>query len=830
MLLKILQMIPMISMTNERKGEITAFLSLILLLILSLIGTIIEGARVNVAKAYASRALITSMDSVLGEYFYPLYEDYHLFFLDGGYGTKDMDASQMTEVMEEYMDFSFHPSKEFMVLGQSVPMASINLYDITIDNINIEDTVVATDYENKLFVHEAVGFMKYMMPANLIEKAGEKHTNSQTTVQASDIMEKKMNLEEKACTLSESMLDLIRYIEGISVDKKGIHYGNKLIKTENNFVKKFCVGSVDKNSLVISNDLVFESLKGKYNSPITWVNTIIEEENNIKKYLDRMEKLRCELESLSSENDESAQRQKNGIRSQINSLEKKKKKALQKVELNINQLLDLTKGTENKIKEALGVIPKISQNQLVALKEAKVYEEYLDENRGNIDKNLYLNLEKDSGKIENYINGLGDKEEYNLSKNRLDTIQTALMQNNQVLNKVYGIENIPVTDSKEHIDSMITFTTHLKTILSTYSVKDLWFDYSSLKIDMDVKNPVTYYKKLMEEGVLNLVVKDLSSISQKEISSTNLPSKINNNEVSNKRGEDLSGNISNCEEEGYNADLKNYFGEYANEGKKESNNISTSNQLLELVLLNEYMLEHFKNQGNSINKKILKETVLNYEQEYLLNGNSDDYDNYRDMVFKLIFTRTLMNFMFLFTDSEKSGLAYATAASIVGFTCLEPLISLTKTVILLVWAYEEALVDVCGLLENKYVPFLKSKDSFIISYNELLIINKNLIQEKAKTLSTKKGAPIDMSYDEYVRVFLYLTKQNMKCKRAMDLIQENMRMKYEENFLIQNCIFSYKAKVDFKIGAKFIKLPFVNKELNSSIDEYEYSITRDFSY
>lgn len=820
----------MIFMINERKGEITAFLSLILLLILSLIGTIIEGARVNVAKAYASRALITSMDSILGEYFYPLYEDYHLFFLDGGYGTKNMDTSQMIEIMEEYMDFSFHSSKEYKVLGQSVPMASMNLYDITIDHITIEDTVVATDFENKMFIHEAVGYMKYMVPANLIETTGEKYTNSKATVQASDIMEKKMNLEEKACILSESMLDLIRYIEGISVDKKGIHYSNNLIKTENNFVKKFCVGSVDKNSLVISHDIVFEALKNRYNSPIAWVNTIIAEENNIKNYLDRIEELRYKLESLSSENDEWAEKQKDIIRSQINSLEKKKQKALQKVELYINQLLDLTKGTENKIKEALGVIPKISQNQIEASIEAKNYEEYLDENKANIDKDLFSNLEKDSGKIQDYINDLGEKEEYNLSKNRLDTIQIALTHNNQVLKEVYGIKNIPVTDSKENIDSMITFTTHLKTILSTYNIKDLWFDYSSLKIDPDVKNPVTHYKKLMEQGVLNLVVKDLSSISQKEIISPNLPSQINSNEVSNNMGEDLSGNISDCDEEGYNADLKNSFGEYANEGKTESNNIGTSNQLLELVLLNEYMLEHFKNQGNLMNKKILKETVLKYEQEYLLNGNMKDYDNYRDMVFKLIFTRTLMNFMFLFTDSEKSGLAYATAASLVGFTCLEPLISLTKTVILLVWAYEEALVDVCGLLENKYVPFLKSKDSFVIGYNELLLINKDLIQERAKILSTKKGAPIDMSYDEYIRIFLYLTNQNTKCKRAMDLIQENMRMKYEENFLIQNCIFSYKVKADFKIGAKFIKLPFVNKELNSTIDEYEYSITRDFSY
>lgn len=815
-------------MINEQKGEITVFLSLILLLILSLIGTVIEGARVSVAKAYASRALTISMDSVLGEYFYPLYEDYHLFFLDGGYSLREMDISQITEIMEDYMDFSLNPSKEYEVLGQSISMPSMNLYDITIDKIEVEDTVGATDFENNMFIHEAVGYMKYKLPTKLIEASGEKYTNSNASVQASDIMEKKMNVEETACTLSESMLDLIRYVEGISVDKKGIHYNNNLIKTENNFVKKFCVVNVDKNSLLISHDVVFESLKSSYKTPVDWINKILEEENNIKSYKERINELRDKLQNISTSDEE--EEEKASIHSQIDFLENKKDKAIQRVKSNIRQIIDFTKGTQDKINDALEVIPNIEQNRIKASNEAKTYEEYLGQNKDNIDDNLYKDLKKDSRKIQDYINNLGEKEEYNLSKNRLDTIQNALVHNNQVLNEVYGINEIPVNETDENINQMITYATNLKSTLSTYNTKDLWFDYSSLKIDPDVKNPVSHYKKLMEQGVLDLVVKDESGISRKEITGQDLPSKASKSNSSNNIEEELSDNISNCEEEGYNEDLKNSFGEYGKSGLEESNKISTEDQLLELILLNEYMIEHFKNQGNNQNEKILNETVLEYEQEYLLNGNMKDYDNYCDMVYKLLFSRTLMNFMYLFTDSEKSGLAYATAASLVGFTCLTPLISLTKTVILLVWAYEEALVDTCGLLENKYVPFLKSKDNFLIGYSELLLVNKELIQGKVKKLSNKKVATTDMGYDDYVRVLLYLTSQNTKCIRSLDLIQENLRSRYEENFLIKNCIFGYKVKADFNIGAKFIKLPFVNKMLNNDVDGYKYCIIRDYSY
>ena len=250
--------------SDSKKGEITAFLSLVLLLILSLVGTVIEGARVYVANAYTKRALTTAMDSALGEYFYPLYEDYHLFFLDSGYGMNDANLSQLEENVKEYMDFSLNPARESKLLGQKVSMPGMNLYDITIDHITVEDTIGATELENKMFIHEAVGFMKYKLPLDFIEAIGKNHMNSNTSVQITKIMDKKMNLEESACILSENMLDLIRYIEGISVDKKGIHYKGNLLKTESNFVKKFCVGEINKSNLNISHDIVFHSLKNSY--------------------------------------------------------------------------------------------------------------------------------------------------------------------------------------------------------------------------------------------------------------------------------------------------------------------------------------------------------------------------------------------------------------------------------------------------------------------------------------------------------------------------------------------------------------------------------------
>ena len=67
---------------KRTEGTICVFLALVLVLILSLILVFLEGARRAVSASYAQMLLKTSTESVLGEYFGPLLEEYHIFALD----------------------------------------------------------------------------------------------------------------------------------------------------------------------------------------------------------------------------------------------------------------------------------------------------------------------------------------------------------------------------------------------------------------------------------------------------------------------------------------------------------------------------------------------------------------------------------------------------------------------------------------------------------------------------------------------------------------------------------------------------------------------------
>lgn len=68
-----------------RKGEITAFLSLVFLLMMSFAGAMIESASIQVLKNYKRADMELAMESIFAEYQKELLEQYDIFALDGSY-------------------------------------------------------------------------------------------------------------------------------------------------------------------------------------------------------------------------------------------------------------------------------------------------------------------------------------------------------------------------------------------------------------------------------------------------------------------------------------------------------------------------------------------------------------------------------------------------------------------------------------------------------------------------------------------------------------------------------------------------------------------------
>ncbi len=128
---------------TAKRGEISVFLSLILVCILSLFLGLVESARTTGARLYLEMAANSSMDSVMSQYNRNLWDMYHLLFLE----------AESEEAIEEsfvsYLDF---------YLKQD------NLYPMKMKEVNVIGAERMTDKAGGALEQEILSYVKIRFP------------------------------------------------------------------------------------------------------------------------------------------------------------------------------------------------------------------------------------------------------------------------------------------------------------------------------------------------------------------------------------------------------------------------------------------------------------------------------------------------------------------------------------------------------------------------------------------------------------------------------------------------------------------------------------------
>lgn len=84
------------------KGEVTAFLSLIFILLLSFSGAIMESASIQMAKNYRRADMNRAIESVFAEYQQELEEEFHIFALDASYESGEYSEDKIKNRLSYY--------------------------------------------------------------------------------------------------------------------------------------------------------------------------------------------------------------------------------------------------------------------------------------------------------------------------------------------------------------------------------------------------------------------------------------------------------------------------------------------------------------------------------------------------------------------------------------------------------------------------------------------------------------------------------------------------------------------------------------------------------
>ncbi|MEG2774115.1 MAG: DUF5702 domain-containing protein [Acetivibrio sp.] len=215
-------------------GEITVFLTLMLLILLSFFSTAIQSAVQVVQKTYCERDLRLCTQSLFTQYARPLWEKYHLFMLEGE------EASYIKNRMEDY--------------GGNI---SGPFFREENSQIRVEKITNFLDKDGSIYLEEIKAYMKYHGAKEGLESANMDVEDMEKARNTRNLLEKKNELDEKLGQLDRSVLEAIRLIEGIEIrDGK--------IETSSTFIKQMVSGEINAISVGLNNSIIWEALKGKY--------------------------------------------------------------------------------------------------------------------------------------------------------------------------------------------------------------------------------------------------------------------------------------------------------------------------------------------------------------------------------------------------------------------------------------------------------------------------------------------------------------------------------------------------------------------------------------
>ena len=138
----------------KKKGSVTVFFSLFMAVLLVLLQVMFRSVQTAGGKVQAEAGVEEGLYSVFAGYDRELFEKYHVFFLDGGYGTGALQPGRMCQKVEDSMIRSCSPEKSFTgIRGE-------NLWKCSKETGAVTGITLASDQQGRAFKIQAIDYMK----------------------------------------------------------------------------------------------------------------------------------------------------------------------------------------------------------------------------------------------------------------------------------------------------------------------------------------------------------------------------------------------------------------------------------------------------------------------------------------------------------------------------------------------------------------------------------------------------------------------------------------------------------------------------------------------
>lgn len=197
------------------KGHITVYFSLLLLILLSLLCTVIESARLGGVRIRCQASAYLALESVFADYYQPAAREYGLLMLDKSYGTDSAEAYQ--GYFLDYIACNAAANQGLLVRGA-------DFCQVQTRGVSLVSERRMTDEGGQVLEEEILAYMRYAAPAGLLEWVMERLGLLEQSEVVTEIFEKLSELEEQAAAVDYSIQRMyhgLNQIKGFQMDVEG---------------------------------------------------------------------------------------------------------------------------------------------------------------------------------------------------------------------------------------------------------------------------------------------------------------------------------------------------------------------------------------------------------------------------------------------------------------------------------------------------------------------------------------------------------------------------------------------------------------------------------
>lgn len=750
-------------------GVITVFFSLTLLIILSLLVTMLESARIGACKSAAKRYVELGTKSLLGAYYLPLYENYHVF----GRYCGGLQENSVEELAAEAR----------WLINENA--GGKTLLNVQCREFLITEISAMTQENGAFFYQQALQYQKYAQEKELVEWLLAMEERDKQANRAGLVLQKSMETAEKSSEAERTLMRLLECVDGFRTDGENLKqslFGK--IEMLPSFAKRVVPYGLGEGVLVPGNPILYQAQSWYYCKPdriLREMKLRVMDYDNAEERLTRimLEKKKT-VDQLSEEYQKKTEEERE-CRKHIEAVRTE-------YETYLASLSEAIKETQNKSAIGITLLHDLEKDKMRAAEAERNFLAELEQKRSELPESIYQETRTQHERI---LQQVSIDNEIGFLKD-MRAMEIALANNEKLLEEAAGVLYRAQEEGMPEQEAFEAMEMQLFRIFSGMKFEGLQFAYEEIKLPTEGDSFSSLISSLEDMGILFMVVDKTDTLSKGYMTTEELPSAL-------------------CD-------------------SGEENSILAVGDIVREALFLQYLDEHFANYTSEYDRQEVRENEeslegIVYQLEYILYRQRTDIENLSQAAGDICMTRFAANLLTLYASAECREKMKGAAMAIVGFTGIGALVLLTELIIGMLWAAECAIVETAVLFQGGNVSVLTTNQERAVAFEELLRFSKTFVNERAKQRLKNQKSDFSMTYRDYLILFLLTKSTEWKIFGAMDVIQQMLRIGYEDEFRMKYCVCGVEVNAAMLIPYRF--LPVLGLAENEGVLE---SVTFGIAY